>query len=178
MTQQIKSKAKALTKSNMPSILNKPSILRQLPLGNGHPGTEHPKTGLPGTRPPGTGLTGTGLPGTGLLGPPGPPKTYANAAATSNNYTSTHKEWTLVKPKAKPQKSEKTSNKSRRLILVKSVTTDFSSLALRNAFNSAFAKKGVNGPVVTMVTKSLGQNLVITTTSQFSTDYLLENRSI
>jgi hypothetical protein len=67
-----------------------------------------------------------------------------------------------------------------RLILVRSVAIppDFSSLALRNAFNKAFEEKGVQGPVVNTVTKSLGHNLVVSTTSQFSADYLLKNQSI
>jgi hypothetical protein len=55
---------------------------------------------------------------------------------------------------------------------------DFSSLALRNAFNKAFEEKGVKGPVVNTVTKSLGHNLVVSTSSQFSADYLLENQPI
>lgn len=38
--------------------------------------------------------------------------------------------------------------------------------------------KGVKGPVVATVSKSLGQNVVVTTTSPFSAEYLLEKQSI
>ena len=54
----------------------------------------------------------------------------------------------------------------------------FSSLVLRNAFNKAFIDKGVKGPVVATVSKTLGQNIVVTTTDSFSADFLLEKRSI
>jgi hypothetical protein len=159
-TRQIEAKAKALAKTTSPSVPSKPSILRQ-PL---------PGTGPPG--PPGpSGLTGT----TGTLSgtPSGTPSSsYASIAGNGQ-------EWTLVKPKTKPLKAGKTT-KPNRLILVRSIATppDFSPLALRNAFNKAFADKGVKGPVINTVTKSLGQNLVISTTSQFSADYLLEKQAI
>ena len=38
--------------------------------------------------------------------------------------------------------------------------------------------KGVKGPVVATVSKTLGQNIVVTTTDSFSADFLLEKRSI
>ena len=38
--------------------------------------------------------------------------------------------------------------------------------------------KGVKGPVVVTVSKTLGQNIVVTTTDSFSADFLLEKRSI
>src|SRR5260370_255114 len=65
--------------------------------------------------------------------------------------------------------------------LVKTSTgtsTSFSPLASRNALNKAFAEKGIKGPVVTSVTKSLGQNLVVTSTSPFTADFLLEKQAI
>ncbi|PVH68873.1 hypothetical protein DL98DRAFT_440205, partial [Cadophora sp. DSE1049] len=68
-----------------------------------------------------------------------------------------------------------------RLILVKSVSntnTDFLSLATRNAFNKAFFKKGIKRPVVATVSKLLGQNLVVITTSAFLADFLLEKQAI
>ena len=54
----------------------------------------------------------------------------------------------------------------------------FSALAIRNAFNKAFKDKGVLEPVVATVTKSLNQSLVITTTTPFTADFLLEKKSI
>ena len=116
-------------------------------------------------------------PGPGPLGPPGPTETPSGTTYAS--VASTGQEWTLVKPKTKPPTPERTG-KPHRLILVRSfaIPPDFSPLALRNVFNKAFEEKGVKGPVVNMVTKSLGHNLVVSTTSQFSADYLLENQSI
>jgi hypothetical protein len=81
-----------------------------------------------------------------------------------------------VQPKLKP--TPKPKSKPNRLILVRSTHSDFSPLALRNAFNKAFLDKGVIGPVVATITKSLGQNLVVSTTSQFSAAYLLEKQTI
>jgi hypothetical protein len=77
---------------------------------------------------------------------------------------------------SKPRKAA-----SNRLILVKSATgsqTQFSPLAIRNAFNKAFADKGIEGPVVASVSRSLNQNIVVTTTSAFSADFLLEKQSV
>ena len=154
-TRQIENKTRALAKAPVPSVPSKPSILRQSPPGNGPPGPTR-TTGTPPSRPP----SGT------------PSSSYASIAGNGQ-------EWTLVKPKAKPLKPERTG-KPHRLILVCSVAipTNFSSLTLRNAFNKAFEEKGVKGPVVNTVTKSLGHNLVVSTTSQFSADYLLENQPI
>jgi hypothetical protein len=84
--------------------------------------------------------------------------------------------WTTVqtRPKAKKFAPEN----CRRLILVRTTHPDFSSLTLRNAFNKAFLEKGVQGPVVNTITKSLTQNLVITTSEHFTADYLLEKQAI
>ena len=70
--------------------------------------------------------------------------------------------------------------KSKRLILIRSarISIDFSPLALRNAFNKAFLDKGVKDLVVATVSRSLGQNIVVTTTSLFSADFLLEKQLI
>jgi hypothetical protein len=54
----------------------------------------------------------------------------------------------------------------------------FDPLALRNAFNLAFANKGVNGPVVASVTSSKRENIVLTTTPAFTAKYLLEKVDI
>lgn len=109
-----------------------------------------------------------------------PPVSGARPSPSYASVAGTGQKWTLVTPKTRALKPEKTSDKSHRLILVRSVPIppDFSPLALRNAFNQAFANKGVKGPVVNTVTKTLSQNLVVSTTSQFSADFLLEKESI
>ena len=109
---------------------------------------------------------------------------FAAVASTGASKTTGPQDWTLVTTKTKTPKTDFPVTKTKRptrLILVKSPTgqaTTFSPLAIRNAFNKAFTDKGVKGPVIATVSKSLGQNLVITTTSSFSADYLLEKQSI
>jgi hypothetical protein len=110
---------------------------------------------------------------------------FASVASAGTTTTTTGtQDWTVVTHKTKALRSDfpiTKPKKSNRLILVKSPTGQaitFSPLALRNAFNKAFLDKGVEGPVVTSVSKSLGQNLIVTTTSPFSADYLLENQTI
>jgi hypothetical protein len=84
-------------------------------------------------------------------------------------------------PKSKAAKPVTHASKKSRLVLVRSPTGQpfqFSAFTLRNAFNRAFEDKGVQGPVVASVTKSLGQNIIITTTESFSADFLLDKRGI
>jgi hypothetical protein len=113
------------------------------------------------------------------------PPSFATVASTNSTRTTSPQEWTLVEKSIKAPKkdpSPKNQKKPNRLILIKSPTgsnSTFSPLAVRNAFNKAFSDKGVKGPVVATVSKTLSQkNIVITTTSTFSADFLLENRSI
>ena len=112
------------------------------------------------------------------------PPSFATIATTGARPSPSPQEWTTVghkpKPPPKPVQPVKPAS-SRRLILVKSATgthSTFSPLAVRNAFNKAFADKGVKGPVVTSVTKSLTQNIVVTTTSSYTADFLLEKRAL
>jgi hypothetical protein len=114
------------------------------------------------------------------------PNSFASIASKGAS-NSTSQEWTIVgQPKPtiiKPSQKPKPASKENRLILVKSsigTSASFSPLATRNALNKAFANKGIKGPVVTSVTKSFtsGQNLVITTTSPYTADFLLEKQTI
>jgi hypothetical protein len=113
------------------------------------------------------------------------PPSFATTAAINAPGSAQPQEWTLVgkkpnKPKAAPPVKIKPA-RSDRLILIKSPTAinqDFSPLALRNSFNQAFAARGVQGPVVTTVSKSLSQNIIVTTTSPFSAQFLLDQQSI
>ena len=107
---------------------------------------------------------------------------FATVASNNSTRTTSPQEWTLVNKVKPPRKdnTQKNQLKSNRLILIKSPnsTNDFSPLAIRNAFNKAFLDKGVQGPVVATVSKSLGQNVVVTTANPFSAEYLLEKQSI
>lgn len=104
----------------------------------------------------------------------------ATVAAAGASKNSGPQEWTIVEKKNKGPKQPAPSS-SNRLILIKPPTdriANFSPLATRNAFNKAFLDRGIQGPVVALVSKSLGQNLVVTTTSAFSADFLLEKQAI
>ena len=136
------------------------------------------------TTTPTTG-SGTGTaPGNACAGslPTGPrvaPRTYATLATSQNPET----EWTTVTTtkKAKNETKPKLTRANNRLILVRDPTTslEFSSLEVRNKINKAFNNKGVPTPVVTSVTKTLNKlNVVITTTSPFTADYLLDKQAI
>ena len=107
---------------------------------------------------------------------------FASVATQGATRSSSPQDWTIVEKKNKAQALKPAKQAAQnRLILVKSISStnaDFSSLATRNAFNKAFSEKGIKGPVVATVSKSLGQNLVVTTTSAFSADFLLEKQAI
>src|ERR1700733_4858862 len=112
-----------------------------------------------------------------------PTRPYSLVAAIGTNTIPTQpQEWTVVGNKPKPAKSNllpKARDTSRRLILVGSnSTTGFSPLATRNAINTAFTNKGIKDLVVATVAKTLGNNLVVTTTSLFSASFMLEKQSI
>jgi hypothetical protein len=107
---------------------------------------------------------------------------FATVASNNSSRSTSPQEWTLVN-KVKPLKkanTQKTQFRSNRLILIKSPNSsnDFSPLAIRNAFNKAFLEKGVKGPVVATVSKTLGQNVVVTTATPFSAEFLLEKQPI
>ena len=105
--------------------------------------------------------------------------TYATVASTAPETS----KWTLVTTK-KP--TPKTTTRvaanplvSRRLILTqKGINSSYSPLALRNAFNKAFLEKGIQGLVITSITKSLKSNLVITTTSDYTVEFVLKKQVI
>jgi hypothetical protein len=99
--------------------------------------------------------------------------------------TSTAQEWTIVgskkasqDPKPKPKLKQNTSNRLILLQATSSSNTSFSPLALRNAFNKAFLAKGIKGPIVATISRTLGKNIVVTTTPEFSADFLLEKQAI
>jgi hypothetical protein len=91
-TRQIENKARALAKAPLPTMPNNPSTLRDPPHGTGPPGP----TGTTGT----TGTTGISE-SNGTTGTTSETPSYASIAGNGQ-------EWTLVKPKAKPPKPERT----------------------------------------------------------------------
>jgi hypothetical protein len=108
--------------------------------------------------------------------------TYAAAAAQGQPANANWQQVTKKKTAAPPIKN---SLQNRQLVLIQESPVlslqnrpAFDPLALRNAFNLAFANKGVNGPVMASVTSSKRENIVLTTTPAFTAKYLLEKIDI
>ena len=108
--------------------------------------------------------------------------TYATAAAQGQPANANWQQVTKKKTNVPPIKN---SLNNRQLVLIQESPVlsqqnrpAFDPLALRNAFNLAFANKGVNGPVIASVTSSKRKNIVLTTTPAFTAKYLLEKVDI
>jgi hypothetical protein len=111
---------------------------------------------------------------------------YAQIAKSSSNTTS----WTIVKPKEqakakldsqKTKELAKSKEKDRRLILINSAISGslpYSPLKLRNAINDAFKKAGQSELVVRSISKTLADNIVVSTTETFSAQFLLEHKLV
>jgi hypothetical protein len=65
------------------------------------------------------------------------------------------------------------------LILIRELETSFSVLALRNTINKAFLDKSIKELVVSsIITIRNKKNLVVTSTSPFTSDFLIKKRAI
>jgi hypothetical protein len=88
---------------------------------------------------------------------------------------------TLISAKTSARKQAADRNKAkqeRRLILIKQDGSNFDDInpfSVRNHINDDLIRKGAKGPVVNTVTKSLNNNLVITTTNDYNATYLLQH---
>jgi hypothetical protein len=106
----------------------------------------------------------------GPSNPPPPAKSWANIAGPSKGQ---QKEWTLVQQKKKEAPKPRKSN---RVILIQDSTTKqkFSPLQVRDKINQAFRVRGVEGPVVAIVSSTRKENIALTTTEQYSAEFLME----
>jgi hypothetical protein len=81
-----------------------------------------------------------------------------------------------------PQKPSSLSYKDRRLILNEAIEIEekIDPLKLRNQINKAFQKKkNIAIPIIATVSKSIaGTSIVLTTTEQFSAEFLTQNKTI
>jgi hypothetical protein len=81
-----------------------------------------------------------------------------------------------------PQKPSSLSYKDRRLILNEATEIEekIDPLKLRNQINKAFQeKKNIAIPIIATVSKSIaGTSIVLTTTEQFSAEFLTQNKTI
>jgi hypothetical protein len=109
------------------------------------------------------------------------PRQPGLASSLFNNLANkTQDIFSTLKPSAKQAREDRNkTKKERRLILIKPNQEAYAllhSLQLRNQINEAFKLQHQAGPVVSTITKSLTQNLVITTTSDFNAKYLLQHQ--
>jgi len=134
---------------------------------------------------------------------PAPKSTYANIASIPNTRpnrsNSAPQEWTLVSRKGsstgiKTNKSNSSTRDqpnrpkgpsklalSRRCTLLQAhrvQASSFSALSIRNLLNSAFNKNGIQGLVVSTVSLSIRGNIVVNTTPEFNSEFLLQNETI
>ncbi|KAI0990901.1 hypothetical protein K3495_g17286, partial [Podosphaera aphanis] len=103
-----------------------------------------------------------------------PARSWANIAGVSKTQS---KEWTVVQPK---KKAAPKARKSNRVILLQDETTrqKFSPLQVRDKINQAFKAKGVEGPVVAIVSSTRKENIAITTTEPYSAEFFMEKVDI
>lgn len=94
-------------------------------------------------------------------------------------------EFTVVGRKGKSAKQApssaravKPTKQADRVVLIGASAAESSPMQLRNAINYVFEKNGVSDPVVKLVEKSLGGNIVLTTTPQFSAAFLVEKEAL
>ena len=55
--------------------------------------------------------------------------------------------------------------------------SSFSAISTRNLLNSAFRAKGIKGLVISMVSLSLKGNIIVNTTPEFNSDFLVQNEA-
>lgn len=110
--------------------------------------------------------------------PQNPPATRTAASLFHDIEETTH----TLKPTPKPTNKQlaearKKAKYERRLVLIKQSETaydSYSPLQLRNDLNAAFKSKYNANPVISTITKSLTNNLIITTTEEFNAKWVLE----
>jgi len=55
--------------------------------------------------------------------------------------------------------------------------SSFSTILTRNLLNSAFRDKGIKGLVISTVSLSLKSNIIVNTTPEFNSDFLVQNEA-
>ena len=132
---------------------------------------------------------------------PSKPTSWATIASQPN--PSSEPQWTIVSNKNQGNRTRASGTKSpspspkelaelkarkgkealtRRCTLLQErnaqANTSFSSIKIRNSLNDAFKKKGIQGLVISTVTLSIRGNIVVNTTPDFNSDFLIQNKDI
>ncbi|KAF7567773.1 NMDAR2-C domain containing protein [Pyrenophora tritici-repentis] len=100
------------------------------------------------------------------------PQSYATIAAQpSKNAT-----WTTVAPKKKPTPKKLITHYQ--IVATLEENQTINPLQARNKINEAFQKAGIAGPVIQLAALSKRNNLILTTTSGYSGEFLLQQSNI
>lgn len=104
------------------------------------------------------------------------PATYASILAKNNKMPAGKtQDWVTVEKK----KHETRTRICRRLILLMEPETEAPvPVTIRDNINRAFKDKGVSGPVIALVSITTNNNVALTTTHEFSADFLLEQQEV
>ena len=70
------------------------------------------------------------------------------------------------------------SRKSTFLLAYIKQASSFSAISTRNSLNTAFRSKGIKGLVISMVSLSSKDNIIVNTTPEFNSDFLVQNQAI
>lgn len=107
------------------------------------------------------------------------PRTWANVASNSRGQQNQAEgDWIQVQPRKKKEPAKPVDTKRAILIQDETTRTNFSALAFRDRMNLAFKNRGVQGPVVALVSKTRKDNIAVVTTPTYTAEYLIQNRDI
>ena len=70
------------------------------------------------------------------------------------------------------------SRKSTFLLAYIEQASSFSAISIYNLLNTAFCLKGIKGLVISIVSLSSKGNIIVNTTPEFNSDFLVQNKAI
>ncbi|PMD65267.1 uncharacterized protein K444DRAFT_499792, partial [Hyaloscypha bicolor E] len=109
------------------------------------------------------------------------------ASVASQEPTNSAKNWTLVSHtnardtslySTRDAKNTALSRKCTFLLAHIEQATSFSAISTRNSLNTAFRSKGIKGLVISIVSLSSKGNIIVNTTPEFNSDFLVQNIEI
>ena len=108
-----------------------------------------------------------------------PPNT-ANAEGQESSILARSKSRTQASTKSKESQLFSTKSREKRLLLLDSQDSEIEPIKVRNLVNLELQKQlKISDPIITAITKSYRlQNIVLTTTSKYSADFLIQNEKI
>ncbi|PMD58875.1 uncharacterized protein K444DRAFT_724609, partial [Hyaloscypha bicolor E] len=104
--------------------------------------------------------------------------------ATQELQSHSEKDWTIVlhtngsSTRNTSSKSTALSRKSTFLLAYMEQASSFSAISIRNSLNTTFRSKGIKGLVISTVSLSSKGNIIVNTTPEFNSDFLVQNQAI